>query len=198
MQIVIQECDPVRRLSGGYRPSSIGTCGRLENRWPRPGLLLPPDEPDEHNGLVSPGLEHRCQGSGARLRVGSAFAETRVKIVTSEGSQRCVERRVEQVDPRASGQRGEVETGDGFGDDECLSQAGVPHCANRSRISLSRSVISRSLPMNSSSCRTRSTSAVNASTTSVLTLIPRPRATTSTVEASSSGSRTVVVFVMQS
>ncbi len=48
--------------------------------------------------------------------------------------------------------------------------------------------------MNSPSWRTRSTSAVNASTTSVLTLIPRPRATTSTVVASSSGIRMVVVF----
>lgn len=48
--------------------------------------------------------------------------------------------------------------------------------------------------MKSVSALTRSISALRASITSALTLVPRPRATTSAVSASSSGSRTVVVL----
>ena len=87
-----------------------------------------------------------------------------------------MERGVEQVDPRASGQRREVETRHGLRYDVSLSQAEVPHCSNRSKISLSRSVISRSFPMNSSSCRTSSTSAVSRPRRACYT-DPRPRAT---------------------
>ena len=66
---------------------------------------------------------------------------------------------------------------------------------NGRRISLSRSVSLRSVSTNCLSCFTFSISATSASMTRALTLMPRPRATTSTVLANSSGIRTVVALL---
>ena len=69
--------------------------------------------------------------------------EVGVHLLTSEAGLGCVQRGVEQADAGAFGQDDMVYPGDRLSNDQGFGEAQVPHCARRSRISLSRSVTLR-------------------------------------------------------
>lgn len=91
-----------------------------------------------------------ADGEDSRL-----LLEFRVEVLVAEAGLRCVDRRVEQLQPRDLRQRDRIEAGDGSAIGQRLGERQVPHSASRSRISLSRSTCERSSAMNSLSFFTR-------------------------------------------
>ncbi len=149
--VVVAGCnadDQVHRLvSGDVEPMAVE--GEKE------GERLP------GQSLVSVG--QRVIASDANNEDRCLFDQRRIEVLGAEAGLGCVQRRVEQVDSRRSAQRVRIDPGDGLGDDQCLGERQVSHSAKRSRISLSRSTSTLRSPMNSSSLRTRSSSASRAS-----------------------------------
>jgi hypothetical protein len=75
---------------------------------------------------------------------GSLVHEFRTELHIPESSLRSVQRRLQQSDSRHSHKSPRIKTSDFLGDCQRLSRREIPHCARRSKISLSRSASERS------------------------------------------------------
>ena len=106
-------------------------------------------------------VRQRVVSSDAYDQHGRFAHKLGVELGVPEAGVECVKSRVQQ-------------SSESLGDCECLSQGEIPHSARRSRISLSRSVRRRRVPMKSPSSLTLSISACSASSMRALTLMPRP------------------------
>lgn len=184
-------------LGPGAVVTTLNAAGRADRAHSSATYLGIQMEARQLRNIDLPGMEAGHCTTGARQPDGSTTrTNVSADIPTPGGRTRPGERAAPNREAQARNPRQDGGLGprNGFRDGERLRESRVPHSARRSRISRSRSVRSRSLSMNSASSFTRAISAMRASMTRALTLTPRPRATTSAVAASSSGSRTVVVF----
>ena len=181
--------------------ASMAASGLVDVRWVRvPRAVVEVDEHDQRSPrspfvAVGEGMVP-CQPTDED---GGLVVHVGVELDVAEPGLRSMQRRLGQLLTRFFRERLGLDACDLLGQPEVLGQREVSgHWARRSNNSRSRSRSRLARLVKSSSCRTRSISALRASMIRALTLVPLTLATASASSARSSGNRTVVCFAMPS